>query len=474
MVLADQGHTQNGSSPIASSSSEELNVEVMLRVKMIMQKLHSLALGTICSPSPYTRSGPSSLPTVTTFERLSGTLIGIKDEAKSLPSTSTSQAVIQELARLRQAITSASIQLKRIEQLARVSTLVGTCDDAFSDLLNHIDSYPSLPDNSGSSSNLAPPESPEELLSIRVTSTKNAVSELSELFAVVADDPRAQAEHSRIIQTWEELMDMAMDRISGRSVSRQASTSGQSSGRNSSASTKSAQVANPKRGLYNTLSQGSKALQPPAMQRRAVSNSGSTRQQKQQPQRPVQNQATRTVSGPVPRDANSSLYKSTFASRQRTMSTVSNSSTPPSRPSSVMGKERRTSALPNTVSRSSLSSVKSSSPKGTWARAPRQSFSSIERPQTPQNKPVSVRRKQYIPNPSNKLDVAVGDVVNKLPVDIEIEVVADTWKDQSGKYWIGGEDPKLCFCRILRSQTVMVRVGGGWTELSKSVTPLGL
>jgi hypothetical protein len=67
--------------------------------------------------------------------------------------------------------------------------------------------------------------------------------------------------------------------------------------------------------------------------------------------------------------------------------------------------------------------------------------------------------------------VAVGDVVNKLPVDVDIkvEVAQDTWQDKSGKYWIGGEEAKLCFCRILRSQTVMVRVGGGWMELSKWV-----
>jgi len=44
----------------------------------------------------------------------------------------------------------------------------------------------------------------------------------------------------------------------------------------------------------------------------------------------------------------------------------------------------------------------------------------------------------------------------------------EDWKDQSGKYWIGAEGrAKLCFCRILRSKTVMVRVGGGWVELSK-------
>lgn len=81
-------------------------------------------------------------------------------------------------------------------------------------------------------------------------------------------------------------------------------------------------------------------------------------------------------------------------------------------------------------------------------------------------------RKPYVANPKSKLDVAVGDVVNNLPgdVDIKVEVAQDTWQDKSGKYWIGGEEPKLCFCRILRSQTVMVRVGGGWMELSKCVS----
>ena len=38
---------------------------------------------------------------------------------------------------------------------------------------------------------------------------------------------------------------------------------------------------------------------------------------------------------------------------------------------------------------------------------------------------------------------------------------------QTGQYWIGAQGrAKLCFCRILQSQTVMVRVGGGWSELS--------
>jgi hypothetical protein len=101
----------------------------------------------------------------------------------------------------------------------------------------------------------------------------------------------------------------------------------------------------------------------------------------------------------------------------------------------------------------------------TWSRAPRQSFPIPTIPLPPRKPPPP--KKTYVANPKSKLDVAVGDVVNKLPVNINIAMVPETWKDQSGKYWIGDQDPKLCFCRILRSRTVMVRVGGGWTELSK-------
>ncbi|KAI3487572.1 hypothetical protein L1887_48463 [Cichorium endivia] len=43
-------------------------------------------------------------------------------------------------------------------------------------------------------------------------------------------------------------------------------------------------------------------------------------------------------------------------------------------------------------------------------------------------------------------------------------------KDISGRYWIGDPEPRLCFCRILPSRTVMVRVGGGWQELSEFLT----
>ncbi|CEJ05594.1 Putative GAS2 domain-containing protein [Rhizopus microsporus] len=43
-----------------------------------------------------------------------------------------------------------------------------------------------------------------------------------------------------------------------------------------------------------------------------------------------------------------------------------------------------------------------------------------------------------------------------------------------GKYWFGDENPRLVYCRILPSQMVMVRVGGGWVELSKFLRDHGL
>ncbi|ORX35731.1 hypothetical protein BD324DRAFT_74013 [Kockovaella imperatae] len=83
-------------------------------------------------------------------------------------------------------------------------------------------------------------------------------------------------------------------------------------------------------------------------------------------------------------------------------------------------------------------------------------------------------RYEYRADPKSELDIAVGKVMNELKVDVPIRPVgletSDQWQDQSGKYWIGAEGrAKLCFCRILRSRTVMVRVGGGWVELSRFI-----
>ncbi|KAG2174024.1 hypothetical protein INT44_000138 [Umbelopsis vinacea] len=70
---------------------------------------------------------------------------------------------------------------------------------------------------------------------------------------------------------------------------------------------------------------------------------------------------------------------------------------------------------------------------------------------------------RYIPDPRSDLDVQLGKVVNESPYKIRIKMVPG----EVGKYWFGEVEPRLVYCRILRSNMVMVRVGGGWTELSQ-------
>ncbi|KAJ9053761.1 hypothetical protein DSO57_1021019 [Entomophthora muscae] len=70
----------------------------------------------------------------------------------------------------------------------------------------------------------------------------------------------------------------------------------------------------------------------------------------------------------------------------------------------------------------------------------------------------------YVADMKDALDVEVARVVNSYPQ--VVKVIRD---NETGKYWIGEKDPKLCFCRVLRSNLVMVRIGGGWSELSKYI-----
>ncbi|KAG0169629.1 hypothetical protein DFQ30_003467 [Apophysomyces sp. BC1015] len=69
----------------------------------------------------------------------------------------------------------------------------------------------------------------------------------------------------------------------------------------------------------------------------------------------------------------------------------------------------------------------------------------------------------YVADPRNDLDVALGCIVNDSPYKVRVKMVPG----EVGKYWFGDVNPKLAYCRILRSRMVMVRVGGGWVELSQ-------
>lgn len=70
---------------------------------------------------------------------------------------------------------------------------------------------------------------------------------------------------------------------------------------------------------------------------------------------------------------------------------------------------------------------------------------------------------KYVADPKNELDVQLGMIINESPFKMKVKMVPG----EVGKYWFGDEHPRLVYCRILPSKMVMVRVGGGWVELSK-------
>lgn len=461
--------------------------DLLDKVISLRKRLRSIGINDIARPAANSTSS-NHLPNIEQYGKMDALFSTILSELATLPSSMPSLVAEMELRSVKLEAEASTEMMQRIRQLADLSDIVHRCDMALSDLLEHIDSYPSPPAGPLSSTHVSAPRlPPEEQLGARLGFTKRTVAQVVAYIELVKDDPRAISEHQRVQQTWVELEEMGNDRICGKK-SRPGSVL--SSGRNSSASNVSSGAVGHTRKAsgYSNLSArgpGSGRFLAPAHPnpRRVVSGDLTTRSR---PTSRLSMMSTtsisRSVSGPMAgpslSSTSSSLRSSTFASRQRTTSlSVNTPPNTPGKPSPLPTRPRaqtrsRASPTPSeasAIARSASNLPRSSSSMSTWARAPRQSFPTSNKVQTPPRKTQSQSRKTYVANPKNKLDVAVGDVVNKLPVNVNInvEVVADTWKDQSGKYWIGDQEPKLCFCRILRSQTVMVRVGGGWQELSK-------
>ena len=436
------------------------------RIYRLRKRLRSLNLKEIVHPSTST----AALPTKETYDRLSADLTGISQEIQALPPPGPGTATEVELRSLHDELATSSRLLSNLSSLSELAHTISTCDAGLSDLLEHLDSFPALPIAALASSHVSDPTlSSEEQLQARMEFTKKLVEEVETKAIPTAQESRISGEKERIRQAWGELEAMSQDVLNGV---KSRPPSPNSSGRNSRASLDSVRTSSStskKSGSYAQLSRirdsggflappipGGRVSKTPEPRNRASSRNSIS--------------STRSVSGPT----DSRIYLSTFASRQRTSSIMSMAGSNPLSRSTASPRpllrggifDSPTPSEASSLSRSQLGHSTVARPS--WARAPRQSLP-FNRPTTPHKNRRKEPRKPYVANPKNKLDVAVGAVVNKLPVNvnINIEAVADTWKDKSGKYWIGDQDPKLCFCRILRSQTVMVRVGGGWQELSK-------
>ncbi|KAI8139340.1 hypothetical protein BJV82DRAFT_626900 [Fennellomyces sp. T-0311] len=111
----------------------------------------------------------------------------------------------------------------------------------------------------------------------------------------------------------------------------------------------------------------------------------------------------------------------------------------------------------------SVSMTRRSSSQSSSASTTRKSRVPYQRPSKTPIPSRSVSRTRYVADPKNELDMELGRIVNENAYRVKVKMVPG----EVGKYWFGEVNPRLVYCRILPSKLVMVRVGGGWVELSK-------
>ncbi|KAI9306228.1 hypothetical protein BJ944DRAFT_238935 [Cunninghamella echinulata] len=161
---------------------------------------------------------------------------------------------------------------------------------------------------------------------------------------------------------------------------------------------------------------------------------------------------------------NHEFFTKLAMAKKKTKTPTTPSSPPPTKTS------RRSSFVAGITSPSPTRPITPNSPNMKYISNRRTSFQAssltvdrmspnLRRSKTP-NLSSSKPRSTYISDPKNELDVQLGRIVNNSAFRMSIKMVPN----QVGKYWFGD---RLVYCRILPSKMVMVRVGGGWVELSQ-------
>ena len=472
--------------PTPMVRSEEAQ-RLQIQIAELRARLRGLSLHSWARPSPDSAHA-SILPSTNLVTDLHSTFTEIQTTAQSFQLILANDVAVEaELHSLHFELDASKDLLERCRTLATAADKVSECDTALSDLLEHIDSYPGEPFETSSSHMPNPEHTPQQKLAARLKFTQELLDSLDIVIKSTQNDPRLLSERERLDQTWQELQEMTADRLAERE-SRPATDSepGEPSGRESSASIASTTdvsdalsktVTRPPskkpRGVLGVHRQPSSRAMPPSP----------TPPSKQRPthaeklaRRTGSTSSSRSISGPLVSN-NATTLAPTFASRQRTTSTssVGDKSITPLRksdrvPPSPVQRLRSTLVPSPTLSESSTTSSRAPyTPRSVSGFLPPRRISTMSLSRSLNGRPSADRnvtprrppeRKKYVPNKKNKLDVAVGRVVNTLPVHVSIEHVSGTggdgWEDKSGRYWIGDENPRLCFCRILRSHTVMV------------------
>lgn len=433
------------------------------RMLEIMDRLVSLDLDRWVREPEKRHSPLPTRETVTDLQdRLEGINLEILDLVSELESVSASREKDESLLeRCVKEYDSASSKFERLKELMEFNEAVETCDQSFSRLLDALDHH----QNNGS-------EDDELYLVNQESETK--VKEVSMKACGVGNDGRVEYQLERLTQTWAELSEMVKDRDESKNDSNERSNEMRLNGtersdnyipqsflmkKNNSPASKIPVLLDRSPVRLRSNSVGSAAGSPSRMTSKIPSIStplGPT-----ETRGGLKRSLDHHAHPNSPYMSSPSLAASCRAGRRtpdpRSASKDQFDSHPPSSgftrtraPSSLRGRiSGGGSGLRNRVS---LMSMNQSRTAFGLSTPPSTRMDGIEK-----------KRVQYRAQPNRNIDQMVGKVVNRLAVEVHVAPVEETWEDNSGLYWIGN---KMYFCRILRSQTVMVRIGGGWNELS--------
>lgn len=187
------------SSPQQPKSQETVDLQVC--ILNLRRRIRALSLSSRSRPL----SQNSLLPTPEEIEKLNDEFASICEAIAQLPSEIDDQSAQVELESLRHEVEISIDFVERLRLLLAFATAVTTSDNALSDLLEHIDSYPDPPIGLLASTFRQDMTAlPEQQMASRFVFTQEVVDTLEKAFKRVSEDPRAVAERDRVVQTWVE------------------------------------------------------------------------------------------------------------------------------------------------------------------------------------------------------------------------------------------------------------------------------
>lgn len=504
---------------------------LLSHVTDLIQRLKDLDLEILASTEGpvETPSAFRHLPSAEQTARCALEIEAVDTAESAIRSTTRTEAEAEQVEKLLTELTSSYTHLRTIHLLASFSAAAAVLEAELSELLDAIDASDAKEDS---------------FLGSLLKRAAQSHTVLLHASGPVAEDPRVASDVSRIGRAFVEMQDMAAERLHPSRSRRESiisvrsgldsdedgvsvvGMSRSSSTYSISSSTVRASAALPTSFSSISLAQTSTRQMPSMMSKRITprsvsgpSSSPSTLASRIPAPSPSIRPRASTLLSPASKIA-TPIRLRVGSSRPTVLTSPSpfnplsppplnaagsstrppSAATPSSAPPSAFVRPRRSSSIAPTSPHPfsfdlSLRDYRPSPPPTSVTAQPRQRRDSsrhlvLDAQVTPTGgKPVSPGgavaapeggKKRYRARKDDKLDRAVGRIVNALPVSqhaslllewvfaysspftlqVDIPIVAVMVgvgpSSESGKYWIG-QPPKLCFCRILRSKTVMVR-----------------